>query len=57
VLRGGLITASAPLAVYGVDGGALSDVYGYPPGGTVDGGNLADALMPVAMDLDGGAFA
>jgi hypothetical protein len=57
VLRGGLITTSAPLAVYGVDGGAFGDVYAYPPGGTVDGGNLADALAPAGMDLDGGAFA
>ena len=57
VLRGGLITTSAPLAANGVDAGAFGEVYAYPQGGTVDGGNLADALVPVAMNLDGGAFA
>jgi hypothetical protein len=57
VLRGGLITTGAPLAVNGVDGDAFSTVYAYAQGGTVDGGNLADALMPSAMDLDGGGFA
>jgi hypothetical protein len=57
VLRGGLITMAAPLAVNGVDGEAFATVYGYPQGGTVDGGNLADALAPAAMDLDGGGFA
>jgi hypothetical protein len=57
VLRGGLITTSAPLAVNGVDGGAFGDVYAYPPGGSVDGGNLGDALTPAALSLDGGAFA
>jgi hypothetical protein len=57
VLRGGLITTSAPLAANGVDGGAFGNVYAYPQGGTVDGGNAADALSPVAMNLDGGGFA
>jgi hypothetical protein len=57
VLRGGLITTSAPLAANGVDGGAYGDVYAYPQGGTIDGGNLADALAPARMNLDGGAFA
>jgi len=31
-------------------------VYVYPQGGTVDGGNLADGLLPAALNLDGGAF-
>ena len=57
VLRGGLITTSAPLAANGVDGGAFSAAYVYPQGGTIDGGNLADALMPAGLDLDGGGFA
>jgi len=57
VLRGGLITTGAPLTANGVDGGAVGDVYAYPQGGTVDGGNLADALTPAAMELDGGGFA
>ena len=57
VLRGGLISTSAPLAANGVDGGAFGDVYAYPTGGTVDGGNVADGLVPAAMNLDGGAFA
>ena len=56
VLRGGLIAMGAPLAANGVDGDSFETVYGYPQGGTVDGGNLADALVPVALNLDGGAF-
>jgi hypothetical protein len=57
VLRGGLITMAAPLAVNGVDGAAFETVYGYPQGGSVDGGSLADALMPAGLGLDGGGFA
>ena len=57
VLRGGLISTSVPLAANGVDGDAFTAVYAYAQGGTVDGGNLADALMPSGLDLDGGAFA
>jgi len=57
VLRGGLITTSAPLAAYGVDGASFETVYAYPQGGTVDGGNLADGLFTAALNLDGGAFA
>ena len=56
VLRGGLITMGAPLIANGVDGGSFGTVYAYAQGGTVDGGNLADALLPAAMNLDGGAF-
>ena len=56
VLRGGLITMGAPLATNGVDGDSFEVVYGYPQGGTVDGGNLADALVPALLNLDGGAF-
>jgi hypothetical protein len=57
VLRGGLITMSAPLAANGVDGSSFTAVYAYAQGGTVDGGNFADALVPAGMDLDGGGFA
>jgi hypothetical protein len=56
LLRGGLLTMGAPLAANGVDGDSFTTVYGYPQGGTVDGGNLADALVPAALNLDGGAF-
>jgi len=56
VLRGGLITMGAPLAANGVDGDSFTTVYAYPQGGTVDGGNLADGLLPAALNLDGGAF-
>jgi hypothetical protein len=56
VLRGGLITTSAPLTANGVDGGAFGEVYAYAQGGSIDGGNLADALVPAGMDLDGGSF-
>jgi len=56
VLRGGLITMGAPLAANGVDGGSFTTVYAYPQGGTIDGGNLADALIPTALNLDGGTF-
>jgi len=57
VLRGGLIATGAPLAANGVDGDAFGTVYAYAQGGTVDGGNLADAFSPTALNLDGGAFA
>ena len=56
VLRGGLITALSPPAGCVVDGASFTTVYAYPQGGTVDGGNLADALTPTALNLDGGAF-
>jgi hypothetical protein len=57
VLRGGLIAMGAPLAANGVDGDSFGVVYGYAQGGTVDGGNFADALSPAGMALDGGDFA
>jgi hypothetical protein len=56
LLRGGLITTSAPLAANGVDGASFGTVYAYAQGGTIDGGNLADALFSAALNLDGGAF-
>ena len=56
VLRGGLMTMSASSMASGVDGASFGTVYGYPQGGTVDGGNLADALIPVSLNLDGGAL-
>ena len=56
VLRGGLITALSPLAGSVVDGASTATVYGYPQGGTVDGGNLADALFSAELNLDGGVF-
>lgn len=55
LLRGGLITASSSVAG-GVDAAAFTTIYTYPQGGTIDGGNLADSLLPVALDLDGGAL-
>ena len=56
VLRGGLITAAPGSNLAGVDGAAFGTVYAYPAGGSVDGGNFADALTPVSMNLDGGTF-
>lgn len=56
VLRGGAITAAAGSLVLGVDGGSFGTVYAYPVGGSVDGGNLGDALVPAGLDLDGGVL-
>ncbi len=56
VLRGGLVTMSAPLAAGGVDGASFTTVYAYPQGGTIDGGNLTDGLFTAALNLDGGTF-
>jgi len=56
LLRGGLITTGAPLAANGVDGDSFGTVYAYAQGGTVDGGNLADAFSSTALNLDGGAW-
>jgi hypothetical protein len=56
VLRGGLITMGSPLAVNGVDGDAFGTVYAYAQGGSIDGGNLADAFFPTTLNLDGGAL-
>jgi hypothetical protein len=57
VLRGGLITVVSPGADSVIDGAAVTTVYAFPQGGTLDGGNLADVLAPSALDVDGGAFA
>jgi hypothetical protein len=57
VLRGGAITAAASSAVLTVDGALFGTTYSFPAGGSLDGGNLADALVPAALDLDGGALA
>jgi hypothetical protein len=56
VLRGGLITSLSPITNNVVDAAQVTTVYAYPPGGTVDGGNLADALFSAELNLDGGAF-
>jgi len=56
VLRGGAITALAPTAEAVVDGVSFATVYGYPQGGSPDGGNLADALLPTGLNLDGGTL-
>lgn len=56
VLRGGAITTMAGASVAVVDGATFGTVYAYPQGGSVDGGNLADALAPAALNLDGGTF-
>jgi hypothetical protein len=56
VLRGGAIAVASGSAVLGVDGAGFGSSYGYPVGGSVDGGNLGDALVPASMDLDGGSL-
>lgn len=56
VLRGGLITSLSPLADSVVDAASFLTTYGSPQNGTLDGGNLADALAPTALNLDGGTF-
>jgi hypothetical protein len=57
VLRGGAISIVAGGSLLGtVDGASFTTVYSYAPGGTVDGGGFADALVPVGLGLDGGAF-
>jgi len=56
VLRGGSITALASSVVAGVDAASFTTIYSYAAGGTMDGGNAADALMPSGLDLDGGSF-
>jgi len=56
LLRGGLITTGAPLSANGVDGDSFGAVYAYAQGGSIDGGNLADALSPTALNLDGGTW-
>jgi hypothetical protein len=56
VLRGGLMTATTATVTGTVDGASFTTIYSYAPGGTVDGGNVADALIPSALDFDGGAF-
>jgi hypothetical protein len=56
VLRGGAITTLPGSAVTVVDGAGFATDYGYPAGGSVDGGNLADALMPADLVLDAGTL-
>jgi len=56
VLRGGLITAAPSSTDSVVDGGPFPVIYGYPQGGSPDGGNLADSLLPTSLNLDGGSF-
>jgi len=56
VLRGGLITTVPSSTDSVVDGVSFATIYGYPQGGTLDGGNLADSLLPTALNLDGGSF-
>ncbi len=56
VLRGGVINALSPTVAGGVDGAGFGTGYVYAQGGSVDGGNLADALVPAGMDLDGGGW-
>jgi len=57
VLRGGPITELGGATASTVDGATLATAYGYAAGGTVDGGNLADDLLPAGLDLDGGTLA
>jgi hypothetical protein len=56
VLRGGAITTTAATVTTTVDGDSFLAGYDYAAGGTMDGGNPADALVPSALDLDGGSF-
>jgi hypothetical protein len=56
VLRGGAITAATDSAVLAVDGASFNTLYNFPAGGSLDGGNLADALSPTTLNLDGGAL-
>jgi hypothetical protein len=56
VLRGGLISTVTTPAESAIDAGTYFTVYGYPQGGTIDGGNLADVLVPASLDLSGGSF-
>jgi hypothetical protein len=56
VLRGGAITMGPPLTANGIDGGALTAIYANAQGGSIDGGNMADAFAPVALNLDGGGL-
>jgi hypothetical protein len=55
VLRGGAITTTSTILSV-IDAGAFTTAYVYPLGGTFDGGNLADALAPTALDIDGGGW-
>jgi hypothetical protein len=57
VLRGGAITTTTATVTTTVDGASFLTAYDYAAGGTLDGGNPADALVPSALDLDGGSFA
>jgi hypothetical protein len=56
VLRGGAISVVAGAAAAVVDGASFTTLYTNPEGGTVDGGNLADALSPAGLGLDGGGL-
>lgn len=56
VLRGGLLIAAAATTDSVVDGASFPVVYVYPQGGSLDGGNLADALFPVGLNFDGGTL-
>jgi hypothetical protein len=56
VLRGGAVSVLTSTVTTTVDGGAFNTAYSYAAGGSLDGGNLADALVPVSLDFDGGAF-
>jgi hypothetical protein len=53
VLRGGALTTTSTILCV-IDGESFATNYSYPLGGTVDGGNLADALAPAGLDVDGG---
>jgi hypothetical protein len=55
VLRGGALTTTSTLLSV-IDAESFATNYSYPLGGTVDGGNLADALVPAALDVDGGGW-
>ena len=56
MLRGGAFAVLAGSAVTVVDGAGFGTVYANAAGGTVDGGNMADALSPAGLGLDGGTL-
>ena len=56
VLRGGTMSVSPSSGLVVIDGASFATSYSYAPGGTVDGGAFADALVPAGLGLDGAGF-
>ena len=57
VLRGSQMTTPSLVILSAIDGASFTTLYSFAPGGTIDGGNLSDALVPASMDIDGGILA